>query len=99
MEQEGNSIRFSWSEAYDFDNEMITYRLRVSQTPDMADPLIDQNGLTMAEYETTTDVLEPGTWYWAVTASTEDGRSSQAMDKILVNDVYYPGVLVSEVQE
>ena len=99
LEQEGNSIRFSWSEAYDFDNEMITYRLRVSQTPDMADPLIDQDGLTMAEYETTTDVLEPGTWYWAVTASTEDGRSSQAMDKILVNDVYYPGVLVSEVQE
>ena len=99
LEQEGNSIRFFWSEAYDFDNEMITYRLRVSQTPDMADPVIDQNGLTMAEYETTTDVLEPGTWYWAVTASTEDGRSSQAMDKILVNDVYYPGVLVSEVQE
>ena len=99
LEQEGNSIRFSWSEAYDFDNEMITYRLRVSRTPDMADPVIDQDGLTMAEYETTTDVLEPGTWYWAVTASTEDGRSSQAMDKILVNDVYYPGVLVSEVQE
>lgn len=99
LEQEGNSIRFSWSEAYDFDNEMITYRLCVSRTPDMADPVIDQDGLTMAEYETTTDVLEPGTWYWAVTASTEDGRSSQAMDKILVNDVYYPGVLVSEVQE
>ncbi|MCI6867974.1 MAG: CotH kinase family protein [Lachnospiraceae bacterium] len=99
LEQEKNTIRFSWSEAYDFDNEMITYRLRVSRTPDMADPVIDQDGLTMAEYETTTDILEPGTWYWAVTASTEDGRSSQAMDKILVNDVYYPGVLVSEVQE
>lgn len=98
IEQDGEDIRFTWTEAYDFDNATIRYHFKVSATPDMKAPVIDVEGLQSAEYETTKSVLPEGIWYWTVTAETDDGKTSEAMDKIQVNDVYYPGVISSEVQ-
>lgn len=97
-EQTTDEVIFSWGEAYDFDNQTITYHLMVSETPDMAEPAISEDNLSVLEYRTSTDVLEPGTWYWKVTAQTEDGRTAQAMNKIQVQDIFYPGVDVAEVR-
>lgn len=98
IEQDGENIRFTWTEAYDFDNVSIRYHLTVSNTPDMENPVIDVEKLQSTEYETTKEVLQKGIWYWTVTAETDDGKAAEAMDKIQVNDVYYPGVISSEVQ-
>ena len=60
----------------------------------MRNPIIDQD-----EALTQIDVQLPvGTYYLRVTACTSDGRNSEAMDKINVNDVYYPGVIRFEVK-
>lgn len=41
--------------------------------------------------------LPSGTYYMRVTASSMSGKTAEAMDKINVNDVYYPGVIRFEV--
>lgn len=96
-EQEADTVRLSWSEAYDFYNESITYHLTVAPTPDFANPVIDQEGMMELSYETDKQILPPGTWYWKVTAKTDGGKTAEAMNKIQVNEVYYPGVEVMEV--
>lgn len=91
-EQENGTVRFVWEDAYDFDNQPITYRLRVAATPDFASPVVDAAGLDSTAYEVPSAQLPAGTWYYEVTASTQDGRTAPAMNKIQVSDVYYPGV-------
>ena len=95
--QDGQTVLFRWEDAYDFDNQPITYRLRVVATPDFANPVVDVAGLTSTEYPVPADQLPAGTWYFAVTAETQDGRTAPAMNKIQVSDVYYPGVDRMEV--
>lgn len=95
--QDGQTLLFRWEDAYDFDNQPITYRLRVAATPDFASPVVDVAGLTSTEYPVPADQLPAGTWYFAVTAETQDGRTAPAMNKIQVSDVYYPGVDRMEV--
>lgn len=96
-EREGDSVRFWWEDAYDFQNQPITYRLQVAATPDFASPVVDVSGLESTEYQVPAGQLAPGTWYYRVTAQTRDGRTAPSMNKIQVNDVYYPGVDRAEV--
>lgn len=96
-EREGDQVRFSWDAAYDFDNASITYHLTVASTPAFANPILDVEGLESTEYLMPARQLEGKTWYYKVTAVTSDGRTSEAMNKIRVNDVYYPGVDKAEV--
>ena len=84
----------SWSEAYAFDAAALTYRVQVSRYPDMRDPAVDKK--TDVNFLEVKD-LDSGTWYWKVTASAEDGRTVNAMDKFSMDDVFYPGVGVLEV--
>lgn len=95
--QDGQTVLFRWEDAYDFDNQPITYRLRVAATPDFASPVVDVAGLTGTEYPVPAAQLPAGTWYFTVTAETQDGRTAPAMNKIQVSDVYYPGVDRTEV--
>ena len=95
--QDGQTVLFRWEDAYDFDNQPITYRLRVAATPDFAAPVVDVSGLTSTEYPVSAAQLPAGTWYFTVTAETQDGRTAPAMNKIQVSDVYYPGVDRMEV--
>lgn len=95
--QDGQTVLFRWEDAYDFDNQPITYRLRVAATPDFASPVVDVSGLNSTEYPVPSDQIPAGTWYFEVTAVTQDGRTAPAMNKIQVRDVYYPGVDRAEV--
>ena len=97
VEQDEDNLRLSWEEAYDFDNQEVQYHLIVSEYPDLRIPLVDET-LDSLEYETTTKNLPKGTYYWTVKASTKDGKTSEPMNKIQVNDVWYPGVDILEVQ-
>lgn len=95
--RDGQNVLFRWEDAYDFDNQPITYRLRVAATPDFAAPVVDVSGLNSTEYPVPSGQLTAGTWYFEVTAVTQDGRTAPAMNKIQVSDVYYPGVDRAEV--
>lgn len=95
--REGDTVTFRWEDAYDFDNQPITYRLTVGATPDLAAPVIDAAGLESTAYQAPSELVPPGTWYYRVTAQTQDGRTAQAMNKICVQDIYYPGVDMAEV--
>ena len=87
------NVMLSWTEAYDFDNADVSYHVTVSCYPDMKEPVIDRD-----ETMTQIDVQLPqGTYYMRVTAATTTGKTAEAMDKINVNDVYYPGVIRFEV--
>ena len=59
--------------------------------------MIDMDGLETTEYLADAALVTPGVWYFEVTARTRDGRTAAAMNKIQVNDVYYPGVDRGEV--
>lgn len=96
-QQDGENVTVSWGEAYDFDNEEITYELTISQYPDMQSPVVHEI-TDMTEVELTTEVLLPGTYYWTVKARSASGKTSEPMNKIKVNDSWYPGVDVMEVQ-
>ena len=61
----------------------------------MTAPVIDEQ-LKQVEYRASN--LEPGTYYFRVTAAASDGRTSMAMNKITVGDVFYPGVDTAEVK-
>ena len=95
--REEDTVTFRWEDAYDFDNQPITYRLTVGATPDLAAPVIDAAGLESTAYQAPSGLVPPGTWYYRVTAQTQDGRTAQAMNKICVQDIYYPGVDMAEV--
>lgn len=97
LEQQGEQLLLSWEEAYDFDNQEVSYQVIVSRYPDMREPVIKQM-LDVTEYETTTAQLPPGTYYITVKASTADGRTAQPMNKIRIGEDYYPGVDVLEVR-
>lgn len=88
-ETAGGTTILSWEHAYSFDNEDIQYHVLVSRYPDMREPVVDQ----MTPDNTLNCQLEAGTYYMRVNAATQSGKQAQAMNKINVNDVYYPGVL------
>ncbi|MBS5065140.1 MAG: CotH kinase family protein [Hungatella hathewayi] len=92
-----DTLLFTWEEAYDFKAEDIRYHIWVSRYPDMSNPVVDQSGLEALSLEVPKTQLEAGTYYWKVTASTEDGRVMGALNELKVNDIYYPGVMKIEV--
>ncbi|HIS31254.1 MAG TPA: CotH kinase family protein [Candidatus Limivivens intestinipullorum] len=89
----------TWDEAYDFESADITYDVTVSARPDLSDPVISETGVSGTSLTLPADTLEEGTWYWTVAAHTDTGKSSMPMNKIQVNEIYYPGVDILEVTE
>ena len=98
IEESADAVKFSWGDAYDFQAKDIAYHVWVSRYPDMSNPVVDQAGLTSLSLEVPKQQLGDGVFYWKVQASSEDGRVVRSMNKIAVNDVYYPGVMQVEVR-
>lgn len=97
-EQDQEKVTLTWEAAYDFSAGDIHYHVWVSRYPDMSNPVVDQTGLSSLSLEVPKAQLGEGTFYWKVEASAEDGRVVRSMNKIKVNDVYYPGVMAFEVR-
>ena len=74
----GNEMQFIWEESYDFDAQDITYHFMVSKDWEFQD--------IVAEAETTNvssvriAMREPGTYFWRVTATNEDGKVQYPFD-------------------
>lgn len=91
-EQEGNLLRFSWGEAYDFSAKPVTYSLTVSRYPDMSEPILTEKNISSLLYEADLSAFSAGTYYWTVLAENEDGKQISLANLLSLDGAYYPGV-------
>lgn len=85
------SIQFNWAEAYDFNAEDITYHFSVSKNWDFKE-LVEDVTLTNVN-QVTVPQLEPGTYFWRVTATNERGKTQEAFDYYMDSgDVVHNGM-------
>ncbi len=83
----GENLRFDWKEAYDFNAQDITYTFQVSKDWDFKEVIAEQvlvNG-NRAEIP----FLQPGTYFWRVVATNEDGKSVVPFDYYRDVDDYF----------
>jgi spore coat protein H len=82
---------FSWGEAYDFHVGDISYRFIVAKDLELKDIVYDktQTNITNIQIES----LEPGEYFWRVTATNELGKTQFSFDHIIDSkSILYPGV-------
>jgi len=77
----GESLRFDWGEAYDFQAQDITYDLQVSKDWDFSSPVAERILINGNRVEI--PMLGPGTYFWRVTATNENGQSQLPFDDYL----------------
>ena len=75
---EGGKISFQWDSAYDFDRETITYHFELSKDYSFGKCVHEEEGLL--EPGITIDALEPGQYFYRVTASNTSGYEMTAFD-------------------
>ena len=83
-EIKGDSIKFNWDAAYDFDNENITYSFELSDDYTFANPIKKENAMRIPEVEL--PMLEPGQYFIRVIATNESGKSQTAFDYYVIDD-------------
>ena len=88
----GSDILLTWEPAYDFEGRPFTYHVTLSRSPDLSAPILDESGLTVTSLAVPRAELGSGEFYWRVTARRSDGTVAEAMNEVIVNDVYYLGV-------
>lgn len=91
-EETGEDVILSWEPAYDFEGRAMTYNVEISRYPDMRQPLFSQSGLTATRLTLPENTLGDGEFYWRVRAIREDGAVAEAMNEVVINDIYYLGV-------
>ena len=91
-EETGEDVVLSWEPAYDFEGRAMTYSVEISRYPDMRQPLFSQSGLTATRLTLPENTLGDGEFYWRVRAIREDGAVAEAMNEVVINDIYYLGV-------
>lgn len=91
-EETGEDVVLSWEPAYDFEGRAMTYSVEISRYPDMRQPLFSQSGLTATRLTLPENTLGDGEFYWRVRATREDGAVAEAMNEVVINDIYYLGV-------
>ena len=70
---------FKWGEAYDFDAQNIEYKFILSKDWEFKEILYEESLVNLTELKIA--MLEPGTYFWMVTATNEDGKTQQSFDE------------------
>lgn len=73
-----NTLMFNWDESYDFNAQDITYHFSISKGWEFneivyEESLINENSIQI-------DLLEPGTYFWRVTATNASGKMQYPFD-------------------
>jgi spore coat protein H len=90
-ELNGSQIDFYWDEAYDFEGQDITYHFILGRDWEFKDVVYDQK-LTNATH-IQVDMLDPGEYFWKVTATNASGNTQYPFDKYYDTDSQpHPGV-------
>ncbi|HAF62119.1 MAG TPA: spore coat protein CotH [Anaerolineaceae bacterium] len=74
----GDKVHFYWDEAYDFDAQDITYQFTLSKNWGMSNIVFQKDIVNFLEVDI--PLLEPGEYFWKVTAVNEDGKMQYAFD-------------------
>lgn len=104
---EEGSLALGWERSIDLEGDSVIYELKVSQTPDMNDsiidelvediPSIDENNINISKNIT----LDNGIYYMRVISKEKDNPEHYQIafdNEVEVNDIRYPGVLEFEVK-
>lgn len=74
----GSELVFQWDESYDFVAQDITYNFAISRDWEFHDIIVQQS--VMNQHEIKIGMLQPGTYFWQVTAVNQDGYSQNPFD-------------------
>jgi spore coat protein H len=84
------SVNFTWGESYDMQGKLVNYTFMLSTSPDFNNIVYKEDNIR--SFSIDVPGLAPGTYYWKVIATTEDGRMAEAFNQIYTNDTYYDGI-------
>ena len=73
---EGQGMYFNWEDSYDFGAQDITYQFVLSRDWEFQDIVLEREVKNIT-YVNIPD-LDPGTYFWKVTAENEDGREQSS---------------------
>jgi spore coat protein H len=74
----GENLRLGWEDAYDLNAQDITYRMQVAKDWDFKEVVAEQAVINGNRIEI--PMLQPGTYFWRVIATNENGKSVQPFD-------------------
>jgi spore coat protein H len=74
----GDELVFNWDESYDFDAQNISYYFKISKDWEFNEVIILESIQNITS--TQIDMLEPGTYFWRVTATNGDGKTQFPFD-------------------
>jgi spore coat protein H len=91
-ERNGDALIFNWGEAYDFHAQDISYHFLVARDWEFKDIVVDRTQTNVTNIQI--EPLEPGKYYWRVTATNTLGRTQLPFDTFLddANHIYYSGL-------
>lgn len=78
-EVEDGLLEFSWDSSFDFDQEIVTYKIEVSDGYTFTNIIYSQDGMLVPE--ATFDMLPAGQYFYRVIATNESGYTQMAFDK------------------
>lgn len=73
-----DSLVFNWDESFDFNAQDITYHFAVSRDWEFHEVIYEESLTNQRSIQT--DLLEPGTYFWRVTATNENGKTQYPFD-------------------
>ncbi len=87
----GNRIYLNWDESYDFDAQSVTYNFAISKDWEFLDVIYSDSIVNITSIQI--DMLAPGTYFWRVTATNEDGKIQYPFDYYFdAEDGFHPGM-------
>lgn len=86
----------AWDPAYDFQNQLISYRAEISRQPDMTDPVATYEGRDNSMHF---EPLSDGIWYARVESEDSEGNKGMAFDTVVNGEQVYPGVRMFEIRD
>jgi len=95
FERKTNYHTLAWNESFDFNDEALSYTVKISTNPEMTDIVHEE---TTTDTEIAIENFEPGNYFVTVTTENESGYTQEAYDQYIDGLNYYFGVknLVAE---
>lgn len=79
VKKEDGSMLFAWEPSYDFQNDLISYNIKVTKDMNMKQVIFDKQGLTDNTY-VYEDGLEAGTYYLSISIIDGNGNAQSSLD-------------------
>lgn len=93
VEKTGDDLRLSWGDAYDFDGELVYYKVEVATDWSFRpETIVFFEGPKRLKLQSEIPVLSEGTYYWRVTATNESGKTQIPFDQVYSDTGVHQGM-------